>query len=91
MADDLIDLNPVSTKIVSKKKKERPVESPPDDGKEARILSPDQGFQEKLVILWLGLFISQPTSKNPTILAGALHGIIINYMGLLAAETIAKW
>lgn len=41
MADDLIDLNPVSTKIVSKKKKERPVESPPDDGKEARILSPD--------------------------------------------------
>jgi hypothetical protein len=101
MADDLVDLNPVPTKVDSKKKKQRPIESPPDDGPliitlYAIVLRGGtesftrSRFSREISIPIAQTFITHSTRETPTILAGALHGIIINYLGHLAADTIAK-
>lgn len=101
MAEDLVDLNPISTKVDSKKKKDRPVENPLDDraliitlysivlkgGTESFTRS---RFSREISIPMAQKFISDSAKESPTIIASVLHGLIINYLGQLAADTIAK-
>ena len=103
MAEDLVDLNPISTstKVESKKKKERPVENPPDDG--ALIITlysivlkggtesfTRSRFSREISIPMAQKFVSDSAKESPSIIAGVLHGLIINHLGQLAADTIAK-
>ena len=101
MADDEVDLNPLSTNIEVKKKRPRPLESPPEDGslfitvfsivlRGGSDTFTKSRFSREIVIPVAQKFITSPNTVEPIISSGTIHGLIVDYFGSLADETIAK-
>lgn len=93
MAEELVDSNPISTKVDSKKKKDRPVENLTlysivlKGGSESFTRS---RFSREISIPMAQQFISDSAKESPTIIASVLHGLVINHLGQLAVYTRSR-
>lgn len=100
MAEEEVDLNPTSSKVAGTKRT-RPIVAAPDDGILVITVSPIvlKGGGETLTksryyrdfsVPLAKQYLVDSTTENPTILSGILHGLIVDFFGKTALETIAK-
>lgn len=101
MAEEEIDLNPKSTATSVVRKRPRAVLTVPDDGplhitvfsivlKAGTESFTKSRFSREITIHDAKSRITDPTSSTPTILSGELHGLVVQFFGELAAETLAR-
>lgn len=100
MAEEELDLNPVSTKVAGSKRT-RPKEAAPDDGDMMIIVSAivlkgggdtftkSRHYREFSVPL-AKQYLEHSSLENPTIPAGVLHGLVVQFFGKTARQTIDK-
>ena len=101
MVDDEIDLNSSSTSGEVKKKRTRPVDTPPESGillvrvhsvvlKGGKDTFTKSRYYRDFSVPEGEKIVSSPDAETPFISAGILHGIVVNFFGTTALETISK-
>lgn len=101
MAEEEIDLNPITTKAPAVKKRPREVPTAPANGslhisvysvvlKGGSETFTKSRFSRVIEIKNAITSIIDPTSSTPAILSGELHRIVVKFFGELADETMEK-
>ena len=101
MAEENVDLNPISLGGEIKKKRPRPIPVAPLEGnllitaysivlKGGTDTFTKSRFSREVVINDAQKFVCDSTTESPSIFAGTLHGLLIDKFGSMARDVIAK-
>ena len=101
MADENIDLNPISLGGEIKKKRPRPIPVAPTEGnllitaysivlKGGTNTFTRSRFSREVVILDATKFVCDSATDAPSIFAGTLHGLLVDTFGSMARDVISQ-